>query len=63
MNTVKNKDPGSFDVPPCLLVNDDEKLNTIVEAIDVAASTAAPLYKIRAYTDIMNVAVVASGDE
>ena len=46
---------------PCLLVNDNETLNAIVEAIDVAGSTTAPLYKIRAYTDIMNVAAVVRG--
>lgn len=62
MNTVKNSNPGSFDALPCLLVNDNETLNAIVEAIDVAGSTTAPLYKIRAYTDIMNVAAVTGGN-
>ena len=47
----------AFGVLPCLQVDDDETLNAVVSAIDEAATIAAPLYKLRAYTDIMNVGV------
>ena len=37
------------------MVEDNETLNAAVNAIDEAATITAPLYKLRTYTDIMNV--------
>lgn len=58
---MKNTNPEAFGVLPCLQVDDDETLNAVVSAIDEAATIAAPLYKLRAYTDIMNVGVERAG--
>ena len=59
---MKNTNPEAFGVLPCLQV-DDETLNAVVSAIDEAATIAAPLYKLRAYTDIMNVGMETAGQK